>query len=223
MSQGWISKATGSVAPAVPVVFFPGWGFSGAVLSLAHGGFPWIAPATPLDAATALSDLASFLNEAKIERVRLVGWSLGAHLALDFANCFPARVASLALLAMRESWPAAEIAAIRAELHAAPQAFVQDFYRKCFLGYKAQYRRFLAEQQEELLKNLDLALLERGLNCLAVWQLPEKPPSCPVLSWHGRRDLIAPVTERAHIAGAESRVLDHAGHAIFLEQEFFCP
>ncbi|MGV1100137.1 alpha/beta fold hydrolase [Thiovibrio sp. JS02] len=220
MTQSWKYQAVGNGLPGGVTVFLPGWAFSGAVLSLAGKDFPWLAPVAPLDAATAVSDLAFFLQEAEIGLVRLVGWSLGAHLALDFANRFPERVASLALLALRSSWPAAEIAAIRAGLQRDPHAFLRDFYRKCFLGYRSEYRHFLADQQEELLETIAPALLARGLDYLASWRLPVKPLSGQVFCWHGRRDVIAPLAERAVIPGAESRVLDHAGHALFFDQEF---
>ncbi len=220
MVLSWLARQQEGSRPGEPILFLPGWGFSGAILSLAAGDLPWGAPDTLLDAPTVLDAFEAFLESSGRAKVHLVGWSLGAQLALDCARRFPDRVASLQLLAMRASWPAVEIASIRAGLAAEPHAFMADFYRKCFLGYRTQYRRFLAEQQEGLLARLDPALLGRGLDYLASWRRPVTLPPCPVVCWHGRRDVIAPVAERAALAGAEERILEHGGHALFLDQEF---
>jgi len=205
---------------AEPIVFLPGWGFSGGVFALYPGQEPWIAPGAPLDMWDALSCLGNFLKSRGAMRVRLVGWSMGAHLALDFAGRFPEKVAALSLLAMRSAWPAEEIEAIRAGLAADPHVFLRDFYRKCFLGYRDAYRRFVAEQQDGLLAALDLSRLGQGLDYLAAWQLPAEGPHCPVTLWQGRKDIIAPPAERAIISGARHRILEHAGHALFLDKEF---
>ena len=202
------------------VLFLPGWGFSGQVLELAEQPYPWTRPAAPLDPATALPEILAFLSEHHRETIRLVGWSLGAFLAYDFACAFPEKVTSLTLLGMRASWPVSEIEAIRQGLAADPQAFLRDFYRKSLLGYKKESRRFVAEQQEALMASLDMQVLGRGLDYLAQWRLPVQVPPCPVFCWHGRRDIIAPVAEQAKISGARTAIIEHGGHALFLDREF---
>lgn len=202
------------------VLFLPGWGFSGQVLDLAGRYSSWARPALPLDPATAVADILAFLDEHHLDTVRLVGWSLGAALACDFACAFPEKSAGLTLLGLRASWPASEIGVIRQALAADPPVFLQDFYRKSLMGYKNASRRFAAEQQVALIDSLDLLLLERGLDYLAQWRVPAGGVQCPVICWHGRRDIIAPVAERAMIPGARITVVEHGGHALFLDREF---
>jgi malonyl-CoA O-methyltransferase len=202
------------------VLFLPGWGFAGQVLELAEQRYPWTWPAAPLDPATALPEILNFLAKHHLETIQLVGWSLGAFLAYDFACAFPEKVASLTLLGMRASWPVSEIEAIRQGLAIDPQAFMRDFYRKSLLGYKKESRRFVAEQQEALMASLDMQVLGRGLNYLGQWRLPAQVPPCPIFCWHGRRDIIAPVAEQAKISGARTTVIEHGGHALFLDREF---
>ena len=203
-----------------PVLFLPGWGFSGQVLDLAEKRYSWLRPAVPLDPATALPEILAFLAQHNIETVRLVGWSMGGSLACDCACAFPEKVASLTLLGMRASWPFSEITAIRLALAAAPPSFLRDFYRKSLLGYKKESRRFVAEQQDSLVESLDIELLGRGLDYLAQWRLPAQGVQCPVFCWHGRRDIIAPVTEQAMVPGARITIIEHGGHALFLDREF---
>ncbi|MCX5864938.1 MAG: alpha/beta hydrolase [Deltaproteobacteria bacterium] len=203
-----------------PVLFLPGWGFSGQVLELADKQCSWASPSASLDPATALSEIFAFLSQYHLETIHLVGWSLGAFLAFDCACAFPEKVTGLTLMGMRASWPSSEIEAIRQGLATDPQAFLRDFYRKSFLGYKKESRRFVAEQQEALLESLDMQVLGRGLDYLAQWRLPAQVPQCPVSCWHGRRDIIAPMAEQAMIPGARTTIIEHGGHALFLDREF---
>lgn len=212
-------RGQGRLAAEETRLFLPGWGFTGRVLLLAEQPLPWVFPEFVLDADSLAGELLSFLDRQGAERVHLAGWSLGAHLALDFALAHPGRVASLTLMAMRASWPQAEVEAIGLALEQGQEEFLRDFYRKCFLGYKKEYHRFVTEEQEALLGQVDLPLLQRGLGYLHAWQRPQLLPDCPVRCWHGRRDLIAPLAKQAQLAGAELRVLEHGGHAVFLDRE----
>ena len=221
MAQSWINNTGGGAALLrPPTLFLPGWAFSGQVLGLTEQPRPWVRAEFPLDPVTTLPEILAFLAEHHLEAIHLVGWSMGAFLSFDFARAFPQKVASLTLLGMRASWPPSELAAIRQGLATDPPAFLRDFYRKSLLGYKKESRRFVAEQQEALLKSLDMQVLYRGLDYLAQWRLPTQAPQCPVFCWHGRRDIIAPVAERGVIPGACVSTIEHGGHALFLDREF---
>lgn len=221
MAQNWLYNAgAGTPSPSPPVVFLPGWGFSGQVLDLAERRYPWARPSAPLDPDTAVAEIMAFCAEHHLDAIQLVGWSMGAFLAVDCASLFPGKVAGLTLLGMRASWPPSEIAAIRLGLVADPPVFLRDFYRKSLLGYKKEARRFAAEQEEALMQSLDMQVLGRGLDYLAQWRLPAQGVQCPVSCWHGRRDIIAPVAEQAVIAGARTFIIEHGGHALFLDREF---
>ena len=212
-----------SVSPGrSEVVFLPGWGFDGRVIGLRGDGLAsCLAPDGLLDPPALTADFAGWLDRQGIEQCEILGWSLGGRCALELARLYPRRVAAIHLLAVRASWPAGEIAAIRRELARQPEDFLRSFYRKCFLGYKESYRRFQQEQEplclEQARRNPEL--LDRGLAQLAA-PMPgpgELPPTCRVYCCHGRRDLIAPVDQRLRWPGASERVLEHGGHAIFLD------
>jgi malonyl-CoA O-methyltransferase len=221
MAQNWLYNAEeGTPLPHPPVFFLPGWGFSGQVLDLAERHYPWARPSAPLDPDTVVAEIMAFCAEHHLDAIQLVGWSMGAFLAIDCANNFPEKVAGLTLLGMRASWPPSEIAAIRLSLEADSPAFLRDFYRKSLLGYKKEAHRFAAEQQEALMQSLDMQMLGRGLDYLTQWRLPPQPPVCPISCWHGRRDIIAPVAEQPLIPGARTFIIEHGGHALFLDQGF---
>jgi malonyl-CoA O-methyltransferase len=199
-----------------PLLFLPGWGFDGRITELLdEHGRSWIYPATVLDPASLTSDLVAFLNEKGIDRIELKGWSMGANLALDFARTYPDRVATLELFGMRSSWPAVEIDAILTELQADPAAFLQTFYRKCFLGHLSAYRSFVKNLQNDYLRNLDRGLLAKGLAYLRTAQWAPAP-EIPTRLVHGRNDIIAPLGQRADIPAATVEIVEHGGHLPFL-------
>ena len=201
--------------PARPVFFIPGWGFDGRVLELAPE-LPWLAP-LGLVAPHAFADqLHVWLLAHGIQAVDLVGWSLGGYCALEFACRYPAQVASLTLHGARQQWPPAEIAALERQLMADPPALLTSFYRKCFLGYKAAYQRFVAELEPYYLGLAEPAPLREGLRFLAEFAAPERAP-CETICCHGRRDVIAPIGERLTLSGAQLVTFDHGGHPLFLE------
>jgi malonyl-ACP O-methyltransferase BioC len=205
-------------ATDLPVIFLPGWGFSGRIIELVRPSLPWIYPEGPIDPDCFQEDLLALFERLGPVRLRLVGWSMGAHLALDFAREHPGRVEELYLLAMRHARPAAEIEAIRRELTHDPQGFLATFYRKCFLGERRHYQLFQAEMEEEWLREPMLAILHRGLDYLARARTLPAPVKTRLV--HGRRDVIVRLAEQAILPAAASEVLDHAGHLVFLSPGF---
>lgn len=203
------------------MIFLPGWGFDGRILTLADPPKSWIFPDFFLDPDAVPKMLPDYLRRREIPKVQLVGWSMGGNLALDFSRRYPERVAGLHLLSVRRHWPAGEIDAIRTALDADPQSFMASFYRKCFLGDKARYQRFVKSLQEEYLGALDLAVLHRGLDYLA--SLPEggpvSVPGAEVFCLHGGKDIIAPVGEMLLVEGAQRQVYGQEGHTFFLGRE----
>jgi|GEM_PF-337649 len=202
----------------LPRIFLPGWGFDGRVLALSPDPAPWVAPAGLYDPFTLAEELALWLEQRGIGQCELWGWSLGGLCALDFARRFPERVTSLRLLGVRAAWPAAELTAIRRELREQAEDFLRIFYRKCFLGYRAEYLAFQRRLETAYLAQAQAApeLLRRGLDFLALTPAPVAP-AVEVQCFHGRRDLIAPVAQRLRLPGVAGRVLEQGGHALFLE------
>lgn len=207
---------------AKAVVFLPGWGFDGRVLQLAETSLPWTCLPKFINPATLIKDLFVFLEKHEIYRIDLVGWSMGANMALDFATAHPEKVSSLYLLSMRQSWPKEEIEDIRKWLAENPQEFLKSFYRKCFLGHKKAYSQFVAELQEQYLEKMDLPVLLDGLEYLGTARdilSPDREVHC----LHGKKDVIAPVLEMAQLPGCRSIIFENAGHAFFVDKGFTLP
>lgn len=206
-------------------VFLPGWGFDGRVATLAAPPRPWLTTSRPAGPAEILTGLDEYLARLDIESIVLVGWSLGAYLALDFAAAHPEKISALYLLAARDHWPPAEIAAIRQEITDGQHTFMCSFYRKCFLGYRQAGLAFRQRLEEQYLTTLSAPLLNAGLDYLSNIRLAEKLRplaglNLPVYLLEGGRDIIAPPAESPAMAGPFHQLFRHGGHPLFLEEEF---
>ncbi|MFP3982569.1 MAG: alpha/beta fold hydrolase [Desulfurivibrionaceae bacterium] len=198
-------------------VFLPGWGFDGwsALLFPPFRNCDLVIPdgmVTP----EIMDSLNSFLKKREISKIDLIGWSMGANLGLDYALKYGEKISSLTLAAMRSSWPAPEIGEIRKSLSAAPEQFMEDFYRKCFLGARKTYEKFIAEFQGNYLNNLEVNQLIDGLDYLESYNLVDPPVSAGIKLrvLHGDRDIVAPLSDRPKLAGARELIIPYLGHAV---------
>jgi malonyl-CoA O-methyltransferase len=198
-------------------LFLPGWGFDGRIVRLFKPSPNWIYPETLLDPETFKQDLLRFLISKNIKKVRIVGWSMGAMLGLEFAAEHKDLIESLVLVSLRSRWPASEIRELRAEFSRDSKAFIKGFYRKCFLGDRQTYRNFCATLEPRYLAALEThkERLLKGLAFLSTFKIPRPAPDVPTRLIHGRQDIIAPVKEMPRIQGAEVEIIDTAGHFVF--------
>jgi len=203
----------------IPLVFIPGWGFDARIVSLYNffHGEQLIVPRGFVRPADACSNLLSFMDENTIEKVNIVGWSMGANLGLDFACRNEDRVASLDLLSMRKKWPKGDVDSIRHGINNDLSGFMRDFYRKCFLGYRKEYNEFSSHLQDEYLNELHIDTLLAGLNYLEHFTLPAIPRGVEIRLIHGAKDIVAPVEERAEFSGIQEALFPNAGHGVLFD------
>ncbi len=220
MNHSFHRIAQGIYAKPAPL-FLPGWGFDGRILRLLKPSPSWIYPKTILDPETLEKDILHLLALENIRAVRIVGWSLGAMLGLDFATRHRAKVESLTLISLRSHWPEPEVKDLQTEFSLNPQAFLKNFFRKCFLGDKPAYRVFSKTIEPLYLADLsnNTERLQRGLEYLSAFNFPSEAPDLPIKLIHGKQDIIAPVAEIAAIKGADVEIIENAGHAVFLHED----
>lgn len=216
------------------MVFLPGWGFDGRIISLLPEAPRLFAPTGFLLPAALAGVLLDFLDERGIASVHLAGWSMGASLALIFALEHPGRIASLTLLSLRRAWPAEEVSAMRREFEKDLDAALRSFYRRSFLGAREAFDRFSAGLQETYLQEALAAPghLREGLDFLegfdAAALLVRAPDAWRELAGktllcHGGRDRIAPFADLPELPGARRNILPREGHALFLDRELLLP
>lgn len=235
-------------APRPPLVLLHGWGLSAAVwapLRAQLGArFALHAPDLPghghaAAAGDTLADWADALLPAIPAGSIVVGWSLGAQLALHLADHAAHKVARLVLIGasprfvQADDWPAA-----------LPVATLADFRRDFELDPATTQRRFVALQslgdsaRREVAATLGQALtasdtahrpaLASGLALLAATDQRElvRRIAQPVRLLHGSDDRLMPVAAAEWLADAlpDARltVFRHCGHAPFASRPADC-
>ncbi|MDO9596685.1 MAG: alpha/beta fold hydrolase [Azoarcus sp.] len=229
---------------ATPVVLLHGWAMTPAIwrplqAELARDCSVF-APAlpghhdAPAAAGATLTEWTDALSAALPDRATVVGWSLGAMLALDLAARHPHKVSSLVLIAANAKFVAADDWA-----HGLPAATVAAFQSGYATAPEATLRRFLALQtlgdpaRRTLLPLLEAArqphpgaspipALADGLRILAESDLRPQLAAVtqPVTLVHGAGDALMPVAAAHWLADAlpdaHLSVFDDCGHVPFL-------
>ncbi len=203
-----------------------------------HGRSPFDSQQASLPAmAEALHD--AITGDSLDGPVHLLGWSLGGMLAVQYTACFPARVASLTLIASnlsfsrRDDWP-----------HAMDPEVLADFARQLqrdapqtlqhFLGLQVlaqpgarQTLHVLREQLRSEVPPSEPALLA-GLRILQAADLRPLATEIrqPVLLLGGKGDRLVPPAAlenmQALLANARTRMIANSGHAPFIARPDEC-
>lgn len=213
-----------------PLLLLHGWGSASAVfdgLIEQLPGYRLLAPDLPghgascpapaFELAALASDLLLWIDHLALERVALLGWSLGGLLALHLAAMPQGRVSRLILLAstprftMSDDWPHglpdAAVRALGRDYRRDPQATLDRFHRLQFQGESLVPERATPEPEAssalaglELLRRVDLRPL---LPAIAL----------PALVIHGERDAIIPVGAGRFLAATlpEAQLCELAG------------
>ncbi|MDP3637567.1 MAG: alpha/beta fold hydrolase [Azonexus sp.] len=163
----------------------------------------------------------------------LVGWSLGAQLAIAIAVRRPAKVGKLVLIAgtasfvQRDGWPHAMPAETLAEFAAGVTADIDAMLPRFVGGFNRGDARARAVTLE-LLQLADprpaAATLDTGLNWLRDVDLRPLAPkiTAPTLLIHGANDPLMPLAAAealaALIPGAELTIFADCAHAPFISQ-----
>lgn len=218
-----------------PIVFLHGWGLTPQVWAPLQARLG-VSGDTPqlLAAEGSLDDWAARLLTQLPEGAILVGWSLGAMLAMAIAARAPQHISRLVLIAgtpsfvKRGDWPhgldAATTKAFRDNFLKDPARTMERFVALQALGdserstVATSLRDHLADPQ------LHAASLAHGLRLLDQSDLRTNlpPVSMRCLLIHGEQDALMPLGAQAWLAqrwsASESFIVAGAGHAPFLSQ-----
>ncbi len=233
-----------------PVVLVHGWSMSSAAFAdeiallardrravapdlRGHGRSS--APGAPFELADLARDLAALLAALRLERAVLLGWSLGAQVALAAAPLVRARLSALVLVSGTprftegEGWPhglpARGVEGLAARVRRdAPRAVARFFDGMFAAGELDGAGLARAEAIRGAVPPADPAALLSGLDVLARADLRSALSALdlPVLVVHGDRDAVCPPgASRAMagaIPGARLVLVPGAGHAPFLSR-----
>ncbi len=167
------------------------------------------------------------IDQLKINKVSVLGFSLGGFLAAEFASAYPARIAELILVGVRKQYEPQLLINIKREILKDLRPWLYKFYLNCFsradkLGLAWFRQNLLKEYSDKL--NADELI--RGLDYLASHALPiEALKRIEAVSiFHGADDIVALPKEvleiKAELPKAKFKLLADRGHLCFLGCNF---
>jgi pimeloyl-[acyl-carrier protein] methyl ester esterase len=235
-----------SVGDGPPLVLLHGWALHGGlwgttVASLARRfrvhcvdlpGHGYSAPVEPFT-LDALTTAIAQRFDAEVEPITVLGWSLGATVAMTWALAVPDRIARLALVGATPRFVAAD-----GWPHAMAEQTLRRFHEELLVAYRLTLQRFLALQvhgsehgraalhamRHQLFARGEpaAAALESALDVLATTDLRARVAAIhtPSLVIAGESDALTPPEAGAWLANAlpNARLvhIDGAAHAPFL-------
>ena len=203
------------------LVMIPGWGFCAGIFSPLNLPYNYIMPNGPVYRDISV-DLHDFLLKENITEVSILGWSLGALVAMDFHAEYPKMIEALFVISLRRTFYHEEIADQLDALEKEHVRTLKQFYRRCFLGQKADYTWFCRTLEAFCIRQWNKTDLEKGLMYL-------KDKTVNFSEWkgtnlrifHGDRDMIVPLDQvPGPPQGVGIEVISQTGHLPFLSPGF---
>ena len=186
-----------------------------------------------MSVAAMAADLEALLDALEIERLPVVGWSMGGFVAQSLAARAPRRVAALALIATDPGGPAA----VRAEPEVwsrlldhlgTPREQASRLISLLFPAQQAaEFDRRFGEVVAAAQAKLSPAALRAQEGAMAAWhEAAQLRPSAaerpPTMVAHGREDVVIPAANAellaAHWGAREVETIDGCTHAIMAQQ-----
>ena len=181
-------------------------------------------------------DIAGLLDELKVDRIHLLGYSMGGAIAQDFVRQFPDRVASLMLCATLAGGPSAtyadaSVSSVMRDLDGiSPEQAARRIWKVTYApGYIEQHRT-IAEDQMQLEIALPTPLHAADLQFQAFAEFDGSNAlaaiRCPTLILTGDLDELIPprnsLLMAKRIPGARLVVIRGGGHRVLWEVQQRC-
>ncbi|MDP3790772.1 MAG: alpha/beta fold hydrolase [Candidatus Omnitrophota bacterium] len=207
------------------ILLIPGWATDYRIFNPMDIKANYLVPVrfSPLDFEKNLFDE---MDKNDLDKVSIMGWSMGGFMAFDLAKKHPPRFDSVTLVSVRERYEGGEIKETMSYLKKNKTAFLYKFYNDCFSkNERDELSRFKKELMKDYLNTMSLDTLLDGLEYLSGSRItPPGPNGMKVRFVHGEEDRIAPVEEARSLSekfpGSKFIPIETAGHIPFLKNDF---
>lgn len=208
------------------ILLIPGWAADHRIFDHLNLDFNYLVPVkySPFNFK---EELLANIRDNGINKMSILGWSMGSFLASDFIgeyqDCVTGRVL---MVSAREGYEKSAIEEIKVRLKKNKAGYLYKFYAECFCETeketfhhfkKGLMKRYLAEMKiDSLLEGLDYLLGARIT--------PRNLEKLDVTFIHGENDKIAPIEEalkiKKNLPQARFISLENAGHMPFFNPRF---
>ncbi len=208
------------------LLLIPGWATDYRIFATLELNYNYLLP-VHFSFTNFAKGLSEELGKRGIEKIFILGWSLGGFLAYDFALENPERVKGLSLLSICRGFNQAILENARSGIKKNKKAFLYKFYLDNFAKDDREglswFRKYLLKDYLQCLGSEDLLA---GLDYL--YQARIIPESLAriegVRVYHGKDDLIVSLKEAYRLSPFLEKgafiSLSGLGHALFLNHQF---
>jgi pimeloyl-ACP methyl ester carboxylesterase len=205
------------------LLLIPGWATDGRIFCRLELDFNYLIPHT-LAPCNFSEELNTFLHKNAVDKISLLGWSMGGFIAADFAKRYPEKVKNLVLVSVRKKYDTAGLNEVSNYLKKNKDGYLYRFYRSCFAkNEEKDFHWFKKTFFKQYTTAFSLDFLLNGLDYLAQTQIV-LPDTVKTIIVHGIGDIIAPIAEASALKTANPHInliaLDDAGHMPFLRPKF---
>lgn len=206
-------------------VLIPGWATDYRIFSALDLDFNYLIP-IKFSPYGFQKWLLSSLKDNGLNKISILGWSMGGFIAWDFASKYQDMINNLTLISIRENYEKESIEKIKTYLKNNRKGYLYRFYRDFFSKKEEEdFSWFKRHLLRSYLKEMELDLLLEGLDYLSQARLsPLKLKRVKIKFIHGQEDRIVPIEEMLKIKesfpAAEFMAIDGKGHIPFLSPDF---
>jgi len=203
------------------LLILPGWGFHPMVIDHEQLDFDIIIPNTPI--LRPLSVVTQMLKKTKHIKLNILGWSLGARVALDTVSAAPELFEKTVLVSLPPPFEKTTVMEKLGQVERDMNKALKGFYLSVFQDNPKAYRRFKRHLEKLCLSFWSSKSLIEGLQMLTS-PLPEDIEIENCLLIHGSRDPICPINSLPRLSkkgDGQKEVIFDCGHTPFLEPGFY--
>jgi pimeloyl-ACP methyl ester carboxylesterase len=207
------------------VLFIPGWAADYRIFNSIDIDANYLMPLvySPFDFDM---DLLRSMNKYNLDRVSVIGWSMGGFIGHDLLLKHKDRIADITFVGVRKEYTEEEIESSRNLLKKNRAAFLYRFYSECFSKEEGRERScFKNGLMRDYLNEMNEGILLEGLQYLSSSRIkPQVLRGIKTKFIHGLKDRIAPVKEvmelKEEAPDMELITIKDAGHIPFLKNNF---
>lgn len=207
------------------ILLIPGWATDYRIFGSLDLDFNYLMPInfSPYDFE---KKLIATLKKNGLDKISLLGWSMGGFIASDFLSRHRERIDEIIFIAIRQSYEKETLEEIKSYLKRSRKTYLYKFYRDCFSKKEEEALSwFKRNLLRSYLGQMDLDLLLEGLDYLSSAQLRLRELKRLKIKFiHGKVDKIAPIEEALRIKESLPQAkfisIKGAGHMPFLTPDF---
>lgn len=207
------------------LLLVPGWGLDYRTFAALETSCNYLV-ALKVWPADFIKKLDEALQRMALERISILGHSMGGFLATDFAAEYPDKVASLILVGIRKRYSERDIEPVRENIGKNRAGFMYKMYDMSFsAAEKEALSLFKSTLLKTYIKEMDETLLYAGLDYLSAATIQAQSlKGANVRFVHGEADVVAPISEASAIAaelpGSRFDRVKDGGHMLVLRKDF---